>query len=273
MNPPTNTKPEILWLVSVDFNPPVHVHDGSDPALTFQDTTYTGIGSVLKHGWEFRRYMENGISQTRLSISVPLRYGLMPILLRQYINRKITITCYDAKDCHKTVLGEQAIVRNWRLSWNPLCITFQAVGLLEAVLAEQYPYNPGESTESTESNVKPKLWIRLRRRVLTLIEGEESHRRPLYWSHVDQQERHPGDMGFSQTRQANSPLYRWWLEYRWVNMDNPAPGPKLAPMHIYWQEFKYRLRSLIHPEWRWAFKTRRGKHLLRRILRWLSGQL
>ena len=273
MNTPTNTKPEILCLVSIDFNPPVYVHDGSDPTLTFQDTTYTGIGSVLKHRWEFHEYMDmdNGISRMRLSVSVPLRYGLMPTLLQRYINRRIIVTACNAKDKSK-IRQWPAIVRDWRLSWNPLCITFQTVGLLEAMLADQYPYNPEES-KLAESNIEPKLWIRLRRRILTLIEGEESHRRPLYWSHVDQQERHPDDMAFSQARKANSPLRKWWLEYRWVNVDNPAPKPKWAPWRIYWREFEYRRRSLIHPEWGWALKTRRGKHILRRILRWMSGQL
>lgn len=260
------------WFAKLEFrNETLRLHDGKE-VVEWQGQEWTGIGKVLLGGFRLERAIAGNIPRNRLGITVRVQDAWKHIVRKRYMNRKLTISgcLIGTENTIEEKVKEVAVIRSWRLNLRPIGITFEGISQLEAAIAKDYPYNwAGEAEEYPKMpHPEAKRWIRIRRKVLNWIEAEEAHRRPQYWSHVDQQERHPGDYGFSHAKKANSPRYRWRTEQRFITQMKPGP----TPMEVWWAELKYQTKSLIHPEWWWAMRTRKGKKILTKILRWIAGQ-
>ena len=126
--------------------------------------------------------------------------------------------------------------------------------------------------------MKPRIYssrfLRLRRKIINawnLIWGYDgSHAR--YWSNLDQQERHPGDLFFAHMEQANSPLHQRRMEQQFVH--GLATPWYRVPLSVWIAEIKYRvLCRMPHPEWSHAPKQGTRAPLIKSIagsiLKWI----
>ena len=126
--------------------------------------------------------------------------------------------------------------------------------------------------------MKPRIYssryLQLRRKVKNawdLMWGYDGpHVR--YWSNLDQQERHPGDLFFAHMEQADSPLHRHCMEQQFVH-GLSTPWYRI-PLSVRIAEIKHKmLCRMPHPEWSHA--PRQGtrapliKSIIRSILKWI----
>lgn len=105
-----------------------------------------------------------------------------------------------------------------------------------------------------------------RRKVLTALQGEAARRRPKWWSNIDQQEAHPGDLSLASAEKANGPLAGWHVFH---GEEHRYPPLWLCCKHVvYW----LRCRLTPHPEWMWTLReTDRGQVIVKRALRTLNA--
>ena len=101
--------------------------------------------------------------------------------------------------------------------------------------------------------------IQMRRRILNYFQGDEKDMRPKYWSHIDQQEKHPGDNFFRHAAKHNSPAHYHVVKQAWLTGMRRNDVP--IPLSIQFEEVLYWIRSAIHPEYIWTTKTERFKKI------------
>ena len=126
--------------------------------------------------------------------------------------------------------------------------------------------------------VKPRIYssrfLQLRRKVINawnLIWGYDgSHAR--YWSNLDHQERHSGNLFFAHKGQAESPLHQHCTGQQFVH--RLATPWYRVPFSVWIAEIKYRvLCRMPHPEWNHAPKQGTRAPLIKSIagsiLKWI----
>ena len=258
---------KLRWFVRLEFkNGTIHLHDGEE-VVEWQGKKWTGIGKTLTRALK----VKESLTGNQLRITLRLQDGWKQIARRRYMNRKLTISaCLVGIGSVEEKRKWIGVIRSWKFNLCPIGITFEGTSQIEATVAKGYPCNWAEESNGKRDipNPEAKWWIRIRRRFLNWIEAEEAHRRPQYWSHIDQQERYPRDTGFTHARRANSPRHRWRTEQQFIMQK--APGR--TPATVWWAEVKYQIKNLIHPEWWWAMGTRNGRKILVKILKWSLGQ-
>ena len=122
--------------------------------------------------------------------------------------------------------------------------------------------------------IYPSRYLQLRRKIKNawdLIWGYDGpHVR--YWSNLDQQERHPGDLFFAHMEQANSPLHQHCMEQQFVH-GLTTPWYR-APLSVQIAEIKYKVVCRM-PHLEWSHARRQGtrvpliKSIAGSILKWI----
>ena len=126
--------------------------------------------------------------------------------------------------------------------------------------------------------MKPRIYssrfLRLRRKVKNVWDLIWGYDGPhvQYWSNLDQQERHPGDLSFAQVEQAKSPLHWYCMGQQFVH--GFATPWYRVPFSVWIAEIKYKMLCWMpHPEWSHAPRQGTRSHLIKSIagsmLKWI----
>ena len=97
--------------------------------------------------------------------------------------------------------------------------------------------------------------LRRRRGILNWLQGPEARNRPRIWSHLDQQERHPGNRFFEQAAWVNSPIGEWQIRTTWPPREKGEKREEKPPLSVRVQDTMYWMKASLHPEWGWTWRN------------------